>query len=63
MNYSPGQLDKSNPQKDGACQPVKNSDKSKSVFIAYLEKPGERREGVPSVDGISVGVGSGDISR
>lgn len=45
LNYSPEQLDKSNPQKAGGCQPVENSDRSKTVFIAYLEKPGERREG------------------
>lgn len=44
LNHSPEQLDKSNPQKAGSCQPVGNSDRSKTVFIAYLEKPGERRD-------------------
>lgn len=66
LNYSPEQLDKSNPQKAGGYQPLENTDRSKTVFIAYLEKPGERREGeveTPSVGGISMGVGNGDIAR
>lgn len=66
LNYLPEQLDKSNPQKAGSCQPVENSDRSKTVFIAYLGKPGERREAerhTPSIGGMSMGLDNGDISR
>lgn len=63
LNYSPEQLDKSNPQKAGACQPVESSDRSKPVFIAYLEKPGERREGRRGRDTFHKWNLHGDISR